>query len=104
VERYLEYQNGEARAFSRVLPALTHIRVEATGNLLWFGRILAELGHELLVGDAAKIWAMVVRRQKIDSRDASHLLDDLLMPHRFPKIWVATPSENNLLKAYSGCA
>jgi len=29
-----------------------------------------QLGHELIVGDAAKIRAMVVRRQKTDSRDA----------------------------------
>src|SRR3982751_4763453 len=51
--------------------------------------------HELLVGDAAKIRAMVVRRQKTDARDASHLLD-LLMTDRFPKIWVPTPMENDL--------
>src|SRR5947209_7654527 len=38
---------------------------------------------------------MVVRRQKTDARDASHLLD-LLMTDRFPKIWVPTPVENDL--------
>jgi transposase len=95
IERRLEHENGEARAFYSSLPRPARIGVEATGNLQWFGRMLAELGHELIVGDAAKIRAMVVRRQKTDSRDASHLLD-LLMSNRFPEIWVPPPAENDL--------
>jgi transposase len=95
VERRLEHENGEARAFYSSLPPGARIGVEATGSLQWFARMLNELGHELLVGDAAKIRAMVVRRQKTDSRDASHLLD-LLMNDRFPRIWIPTPSQNDL--------
>ena len=95
IERRLEHENGDARAFYSCLPRPAGIGVEATGNLQWFERMLAELGHELIVGDAAKIRAMVVRRQKTDSRDASHLLD-LLMNSRFPEIWVPTPTENDL--------
>jgi transposase len=95
VERRLEHENGEARAFYSSLAPPARVAVEATGSLQWFGRMLGELGHELIVGDAAKIRAMVVRRQKTDSRDASHLLD-LLMNDRFPEIWVPTPAENDL--------
>jgi transposase len=95
IEKRLEHENGEARTFYQALPAPARVGVEATGNLQWFSRLLAELGHELLVGDAAKIRAMMVRRQKTDARDASHLLD-LLMTDRFPKIWVPTPVENDL--------
>lgn len=95
VERRLEHENGEARAFYSCLPRPARVGVEATCNLPWFRRMLAELGHELIVGDAAKIRAMVVRRQKTDLRDASHLLD-LLINDRFPAIWVPTPAENDL--------
>ncbi len=95
IERRLEHENGEARAFYSSLSRPARVAVEATGSLPWFGRMLAELGHELIVGDAAKIRAMVVRRQKTDSRDASHLLD-LLMNDRFPEIWVPTPADNDL--------
>jgi transposase len=95
IERRLEHENGEARAFYRSLPAPARVGVESTAYLQWFGRMLVELGHELVVGDAAKIRAMVVRRQKTDSRDASHLLE-LLMKDRFPKIWVPRVEENDL--------
>jgi hypothetical protein len=62
VERRLEHENGEARLFYKTLPAPALVGVEATSRLSWFSRMLAEFGHELLVGDAAKIRAMVVRR------------------------------------------
>jgi transposase len=41
----------------------------------------------LWFGDAAKVQASVVRKQKTDRRDAEHLLD-LLRENRFPQIWV----------------
>ena len=40
------------------MPAL--IGMESVGNLLWFERLVAGLGHELRVGDAAKIRAIYV--------------------------------------------
>ena len=52
--------------------------MEATGYAQWFERMLAELGHQLWVGDAAEIRAAMVRKQKTDSRDACHILDLLL--------------------------
>ena len=54
----------------------------------WFERLLAELGMELWMGDAAKIRAAVVRKQKTDARDAAHLLDFVARENRFPRIWV----------------
>ena len=57
--------------------------------------LLAELGHELWMGDAAKIRAAVVRKQKTDARDAAHLLG-MLCTHRFPKIWLPSPTERDL--------
>jgi len=49
---------------------------------------MRKLGHTLLVGDAIKIRAMVVRKTKTDRRDALHLLD-LLKHDRLPVIWVS---------------
>jgi transposase len=95
IERRLEHENGEARVFYCSLPAPARVGVESTAYLQWFGRELNKLGHELVVGDAAKIRAMVVRRQKTDSRDANHLLE-LLMNDRFPQIWVPRVEENDL--------
>jgi transposase len=93
--RRLEHENGEAQKFYAGLPQPSLIGIEATGYTQWFERMLAELGHELWVGDPAEIRARAVRRQKTDTRDAEHLLD-LLLTHRFPRIWIPTPEERDL--------
>ncbi len=95
VERRLEHENGEARAFYSALQGPVRVGIEATGHTHWFEAMLAELGHELWMGDAAKIRASVIRKQKTDARDAAHLLD-LLRQDRFPKIWRPSPSERDL--------
>jgi transposase len=77
----------EAAAFYRGLSGKVIVGIEACGNTLWLERLLAELGHELRMGDAAKIRAMEVRKQKTDRRDAELLLT-LLLEGRFPQIWV----------------
>ena len=82
-ERRLEHGNGEARAFYAELQGKVLVGIEATGHTRWFERLLAELGHELWIGDAAQIRAAMVRQQKTDARDAAHLLQ-LLMDDRFP--------------------
>jgi transposase len=71
------------------------VGIEATGYTQWFERLVGELGHELWVGHPAEIRARAVRRQKTDTRDAEHLLD-LLLAHRFPRVWVPTPQERDL--------
>jgi transposase len=60
---------------------------EACGHYPWFERLLQELDFELWLGDAARVRAAVVRKQKTDRRDAEHLLQ-LLLEERFPRIWV----------------
>jgi Transposase len=75
VERRLEHENGEARAFYGALVGPVRVGIEATGSTHWFEAMLAEMGHELWVGDAAQMRALVVRKQKTDTRDAAHALD-----------------------------
>ena len=94
-ERRLEHESGEADAFYRNLQGPVRVGIEATGPIRWFERLLAELGHELWIGDAAKIRASEVRKQKTDERDARLILD-LLLAKRFPRIWVPTPDERDL--------
>ena len=74
VERRLEHENGEARAFYASLPKPVLVGMEATGHAQWFERMLAEQGHELWIGHASGIRAGAVRKQKTDTRDADHLL------------------------------
>ena len=95
VERQLDHENGEAQKFYAELPKLARIGVEATGYMQWFERLLAELGHELWIGDAAKIRASVVRKQKTDARDALHILE-LLLQKRFPRIWIPSPANRDV--------
>jgi transposase len=95
VERRLEHENGEAHTFYRDLPKPVRVGVEATGPLHWFERLLGELGHELWIGDSAKIRASEVRQQKTDERDAALILN-LLLTNRFPKIWVPSAEERDL--------
>src|SRR5258706_3413432 len=95
VERRLEHENGEARRFYAQLPKAVRVGIEATGFTQWFEQLLAELGHELWVGNAAEIRASVVRKQKTDTRDAAHLLE-LLVNERFPRIWTPTAAERDV--------
>src|SRR6266849_3374093 len=98
VERRLDHESGEAHAFYRSLQSLqepVRVGIEATGPIHWFERLLGELGHQLWIGDSAKIRASEVRKQKTDERDARLILD-LMLAKRFPKIWVPTPAERDL--------
>jgi len=83
----LRHADGEAERFYRGLRGPVRVGLESIGNAQWFERLLSELGHEVWIGDAARIRALVVRRQKTDRRDAQHLLE-LLTSDRFPRIWV----------------
>ncbi len=95
IERRLEHENGEARAFYAALSAPVRVGIEATGYTHWFERTLEDLGHELWFGDAAQIRASDVRQQKTDERDAALLLE-LLLTNRFPRIWVPSQAERDL--------
>ena len=69
--------------------------MEATGFARWFERLLAELGIELWIGDAAEIKTKRVRKQKTDREDAQLLLK-LLLEDRFPRVWIPNPENRDL--------
>jgi transposase len=71
----LSHQGKDVERFYAALPRPVTVAVESTGYALWFHALMRQLGHTLLVGNAAKIRAMVVRKTKTDRRDALHLLD-----------------------------
>src|SRR4030095_1434283 len=81
--------------FYAALPRPVTVGIESTGYAVWFHALMQRLGHTLLVGDAAKMRAMVVRKTKTDRRDARHSLD-LLRHDRFPAIWVPDPATRDL--------
>lgn len=91
----LVHEPGAVEKFYRQFPGGARIGMEATGNCQWFVELVKNLGHELLVGDAAKIRASDSRQQKHDKRDA-RLLVQLLAEERFPRIWVASQEQKDL--------
>lgn len=96
VRKKLHHASGEAERFYRGwCGEQVRVGIEACGNTRWFERLLQELGHELWVGDATRIRAQAVRKQKTDERDAEHLLE-LLVSGRFPRIWVPSAAEQDL--------
>jgi transposase len=97
-ERRLNHSDGEAEKFYRELAqrgVSVRVGMEATGYSRWFERLLAELGIEVWIGDAAKIKSKRVREQKTDRNDAQLLLQ-LLLDNNFPKIWVPSPENRDL--------
>ena len=97
-ERRLNHSDGEAEKFYRELAqrgVSVRVGMEATGYSRWFERLLAELGIEVWIGDAAEIKTRRVRKQKTDRNDAQLLLQ-LLLDNNFPKIWVPSPENRDL--------
>jgi transposase len=86
---------SEAAEFYRGLPGPVRVGMEASGNTLWLEHLLVELGHELWLGDAGRIRAMEVRKQKTDRRDAELLLR-LMIQERFPRLWVPSQEQRDL--------
>jgi len=97
-ERRLNHSDGEAEKFYRELKqrgVSVRVGMEATGYSRWFERLLAELGIEVWIGDAAKIKTKRVRKQKTDRNDAQLLLK-LLLENTFPRVWVPSPENRDL--------
>src|ERR1700678_4024622 len=97
-ERRLNHSDGEAEKFYRELAARgvsVRAGIETTGYTRWFERLLAELGMELWIGDAAVIKTKRVRKQKTDWEDARLLLR-LLREDNFPQIWVPSAENRDL--------
>ena len=94
-ERRLRHR-GEAEQFYRELGGQeVLVGMEACGHYPWFERLLGDCGHQLWLGDAARIRACEVRQQKTDRRDAALLLR-LLREERFPRIWVPSLEERDV--------
>ncbi len=77
------------------------VGMEATVFARWFERLLAELGIELWIGDAAEIKTKRVRKQKTDRQDAQLLLK-LLLEDRFPPVWIPSPENRDLRQLRGG--
>lgn len=85
----------QAWEFYRGLQGEVRVGMEAGAPCQWFRRLLEERGCELWVGDAARIRASEVRKQKTDRRDAELILK-LMLEERFPRIWVPSEAERDV--------
>jgi transposase len=94
-ERRIRHDGEDVERFYAALRPPATVAIESTGYALWFHELMRCLGHTLLVGDAAKIRATVVRKTKTDRRDARQILT-LLSEERFPAIWVPDPVVRDL--------
>ena len=74
-DQELSHVGDDVERFCAALSPPVTVGIESTGYSLWFHALLQRLGHTLLVGEAAKIRAMVVRKTRTDRRDARHLRD-----------------------------
>src|SRR5579863_6691556 len=93
MEKALSHERKEeVQAFYAGLEGSVRVGIEASGQSQWFERMLAELGQEMWIGDAAKIRASCERKQKTDRRDAELLLR-LLAEDCFPRISVHAAAE-----------
>jgi transposase len=73
IQRRLEHRNGEAKNFYAELQKPVRVGMEAAGYAQWFERMLAKLGHELWVGDAAEIRAAMGNEAKRSSLELRSL-------------------------------
>jgi transposase len=95
VDQELAHEGDAVERFYRALRPPVTIGIETTGYTQWFHALMHRLGHTVLVGEAGKIRAMVIRKTKTDRRDARHLLD-LLRHDRFPTGWMPDPDTRDL--------
>ncbi len=89
------HASGEAEKFYRQFPAPALIGMESTGNCQWFVEMATAAGHEVWIGDAAKIRASEVRQQKHDGA-MPRCCCSLLMEGRFPRIWTPSSEQKDL--------
>jgi len=94
-ERRLGHREEAEQFYRSWRGEAVRVGMEACGHYPWFERLLSECGHELWLGDASRIRAAVVRKQKTDRRDAEHILQ-LLVEGRFPRIWVPSLEERDV--------
>jgi hypothetical protein len=82
----LQHAQDDIKRFYSQCQGEVIIGIEACGYSNWFEELMEQLGHQLLVGDAAEIRRLARRRQKNDRRDADLLLE-LLVHEEFPALY-----------------
>ena len=72
-EKSLRHREEAEQFYGSLRGQQVRVGMEACGPYPWFQRLLEEFGHQLWLGDAARIRASEVRQQKTDRRDAELL-------------------------------
>lgn len=95
--RELYHQRDDVRSFYAQMTGEVIVGVEACGYTNWFEEMIEDLGHTLLIGDAAQIRRLARRRQKTDRRDADLILD-LLVRSEFPRLYRYSAESREVLR------
>jgi transposase len=93
----LQHERDDIKGFYSKFEGEVIIGIEACGYTNWFEELMEQLGHQLLVGDAAEIRRLARRRQKNDRRDADLLLE-LLVHHEFPALFRYSRESREVLR------
>lgn len=93
----LDHERDDVREFYRQFRGEVIVGIEACGYTNWFEELQEQLGHQLLVGDAAEIRRLARRRQKNDRRDADLLLE-LLVHGEFPALYRYAKESREVLR------
>jgi len=93
----LQHERDDVKGFYSQFEGEVVIGIEACGYTNWFEELVEQLGHKLLVGDAAEIRRLARRRQKNDRRDADLLLD-LLVRNEFPALFRYSRESREMLR------
>jgi transposase len=93
----LSHERDDIKGFYSQFEGTVIIGIEACGYRNWFEELMEQLGHQLLVGDAAEIRRLARRRQKNDRRDADLLLD-LLVHEAFPALFRYSKESREVLR------
>jgi transposase len=91
----LDHERDNVRAFYASLPEPVIVGIESHGTTAWFEALLAELGCEVWIGDAARIRRFATRKQKTDERDADLVLE-LMLSGRFPRLYRPSPASREV--------
>jgi transposase len=93
----LSHERDDIREYYRQFQGEVIVGIEACGYTNWFEELMEQLGHKLLVGDAAEIRRLARRRQKNDRRDANLILE-LLVQGQFPTLFRYSKESREVLR------
>jgi transposase len=93
----LSHERDDIREYYSQFQGEVLVGIEACGYTNWFEELMEQLGHKLLVGDAAEIRRLARRRQKNDRRDANLLLE-LLVHGEFPTLFRYSKESREVLR------